>query len=66
MSQWEFGRITSFLENIVGGSDAIRDWLQTQTKDELDRAEFFRRFDDVDHDWSDLKRLVKGLRSTRR
>lgn len=66
MSEWDFGRVTSFLETVMADAERMRDWLQTQTAKSVDHAEMFRRSDDLMHEVEALKRLLKRERSRSR
>ena len=62
MSKWDFDRISSFLELFMADAGRMRDWLQTQRHNDLDRAEMFRRWDSLAHEVEGLKRLLKRER----
>jgi hypothetical protein len=66
VSQWDFGRLSAFLEEIMHGAEQVRNWLQTQDAKDLDHAELFRLHDVLGRDLESWKRLVKQLRRTRR
>lgn len=63
MSEWDWGRITSFLETVQADAERFRDWLQSQRRNDFDRSELFRRWDSLAHEVESLKRLLKRERS---
>jgi len=63
VSEWDWGRITSFLETVQADAERFRDWLQSQRRNDFDRSELFRRWDSLAHEVESLKRLLKRERS---
>jgi hypothetical protein len=66
MSDWDWGRLTHFLEAVMGSAEQLRDWMQTQDCKAPDSSELFRRWDQLAHEMEAAKRLVKRFRSTSR